>query len=101
MAGEDQRRGPCITLYTKSDCELCREAKATLLALRRELAFELEEVDITTDASLDAAFREAIPVGYLDGRKIFKYHVDPTLLRRQFERRRQGLGVGWFFARRP
>jgi glutaredoxin len=100
MAGEDQRRAPCITLYTKSDCELCCQAKATLLALRRELAFELEEIDISTDASLDEAFREAIPVGYLDGRKIFKYRVDPTLLRRQLQRRRKVLGVHWFFRRR-
>jgi glutaredoxin len=100
MAGEDQRQTPWITLYTKSDCELCRQAKATLLALRRELAFELEEVDITTDASLHETFRDAIPVGYLDGRKIFKYRVDPTLLRRQLERRRKGRGVGWFFRRR-
>ena len=95
----DRGPEPHITLYTKSDCELCHEAKATLLALRRELAFELEEIDITADASLYDAFREQIPVAYLDGRKLFKYRVDPVLLRRQLQRRRGGLVSRWFSPR--
>lgn len=96
MAEADGGLDPCITLYTKSDCELCHEAKATLLALQDVLVFELEEIDITADAALYEAFREQIPVGYLDGRKLFKYRVDPALLRRQLGRRR-GWHVGrWF-----
>ena len=58
---------PRITLYTKADCELCHEAKATLLALQRELGFEVDEIDIMTDPALYDAFRMEIPVGYLDG----------------------------------
>jgi hypothetical protein len=85
---------PRITLYTKEDCELCYAAKATLLALQPELGFELDEIDITTDRTLYDAFRVEIPVGYLDGRKLFKYRVDPGLLRRQLGRRR-----GWFVGR--
>jgi Glutaredoxin-like domain (DUF836) len=100
MAGADRRLEPCVTLYTKADCELCHEAKATLLALQDVLGFELEEIDITTDAALHEAFCEEIPVGYLDGRKLFKYRVDPALLRRQLDRRR-GWPVGrWFSHRR-
>jgi hypothetical protein len=95
MGGEGRGPSPRILLYTKSDCGLCHEAKAALLALRRELAFELEEIDITTDASLAAAYREELPVGYLDGRKLFKYRVDPALLRRQLQRRRGGLIARW------
>jgi hypothetical protein len=94
MAEVDRGLEPCITLYTKADCELCREAKAILLALQDVLVFELKEIDITTDAALHEALREEIPVGYLDGRKLFKYRVDPGLLRRQLDRRR-----GWFVGR--
>jgi glutaredoxin len=79
-----------LILYTKPDCELCHEAKATLLALSGELTFELVEIDITTDAALYDAFHEEIPVGFLDGRKLFKYRVDPARLRRQWHKRR-----GW------
>jgi glutaredoxin len=84
-----------LTLYTKPDCELCHEAKATLLALSQELAFDVVEIDITTDAALYDAFRTEIPVGFLDGRKLFKYRVDPALLRRQLARRQGGLLSRW------
>ena len=100
MAEGDEGLEPHITLYTKPDCELCQEAKAMLLTLRRELGFELEEIDITTDAALQDAFCEEIPVGYLDGRKLFKYRVDPALLRRQLQRRGGWLVRRWLSPRR-
>jgi hypothetical protein len=95
----NEERGPAprITLYTKTDCELCRAAKATLLALQSELGFELDEIDITTEPTLYDAFHVEIPVGYLDGRKLFKYRVDPALMRRQL-RRRGGWRIGRWFA---
>jgi thiol-disulfide isomerase/thioredoxin len=96
MTARDRGPVPWITFYSKPDCELCQEAKATLLALQRELVFEFEEIDITTDAALHEAFGVEIPVGYLDGRKLFKYRVDPALLRRQLSRRRRWLASRWF-----
>ena len=88
---------PRITLYTKTDCELCQAAKATLLALQSELGFEFDEIDIATDPTLYDAFHVEIPVGYLDGRKLFKYRVDPALMRRQLHRR-GGWRIGRWFA---
>ena len=87
MTGGEQGTPPRITLYTKTDCELCHVAKATLLALQRELAFDLNEIDITTDPALYDAFQLEIPVGYLDDRKLFKYRVDPARIRRQLQHR--------------
>jgi glutaredoxin len=89
-----------IRLYTKPECELCQVAKTTLLALRCELGFELEEIDITTAPALYEAYREEIPVGYLDGRKLFKYRVDAPQLRRQLKRRRGWLVDRWLSSRR-
>jgi glutaredoxin len=91
---------PCITLYTKADCELCDAAKATLLGLQGELGFAFDEIDITTSPALYDAFHAEIPVGFLDGRKVFKYQVDSTLLRRQLRRRHRWLVDGWFCSRR-
>ena len=85
-----------IILYTKTDCELCHAAKATLLALQHELGFELDELDITTDSTVYDAFRVEIPVGYLDGRKLFKYRVDPARLRRQLHCRGGWYSGCWF-----
>jgi hypothetical protein len=98
MRNEKRRPAPRITLYTKADCELCHVAKATLLALQSDLGFELDEIDITTDPSLYDAFHVEIPVGYLDGRKLFKYRVDPARLRRQVHRS-GGWRIGRWFAR--
>ncbi|HSF31752.1 MAG TPA: glutaredoxin family protein [Candidatus Tectomicrobia bacterium] len=94
MTPGDQGAIPRLTFYTKSDCALCHEAKTTLLALQRELAFEIEEIDITAAVGTAAEFFEEIPVGYLDGRKVFKHRVDPALLRRQLQRR-----GGWLMGR--
>jgi glutaredoxin len=98
MAAESRAGTHCITLYTKPGCHLCDEAKAVLQTLRQQCAFELQEVDITADPALDQAFREEIPVGYLDGRKIFKYRVDPALLQRQLRRRRGWLANRWLLS---
>ncbi|MCP4166407.1 MAG: glutaredoxin family protein [Chloroflexi bacterium] len=53
---------PRITLYTKSNCPLCEEAKHELAALAGEFDFVLEEVDITTDPLLYERFCYMIPV---------------------------------------
>jgi glutaredoxin len=97
---KDERPACRITLYSKPECPLCDEAKAVLLTLCDELAFAVEEIDITTDPALHEAFGEEIPVGFLDGQKLFKYRVDPAFIRRRLLRRRGWLGLDWRGARR-
>jgi hypothetical protein len=58
--------------------------------LAPELGLEVRWVHIDGDADLEARWRREIPVGLLDGRKVFKYRVDETLLRRRAERCRRG-----------
>ena len=99
MMDKHRKPVPCLTLYTKADCELCRRAKAMLLDLQDKLGFTLDEIDITTSAALYDAFHQEIPVGYLDGRKVFKYQVEPTLLRRQLQRSQRWRVGGWFSPR--
>jgi glutaredoxin len=99
MAAESGAGTYWITLYTKPGCHLCDEAKTALQRLREQFAFELREIDITTDPALYETFREEIPIGYLDGRKIFKYRIDPALLQRQLHRRRGRLAGRWFSLR--
>lgn len=98
MTGESSAGTPQIVLYTKPGCHLCDEAKAVLQGLRETLAFELQEIDITADPALSEAFSNEIPVGYIDGRKIFKYRIDPALIRRRLQRRRGWLSGRWFSA---
>lgn len=77
-----------ITVYSKPDCHLCADALAALARLQLELAFTLEERDITTDDALHRAYFERIPVVALDGEELCEYFVDETLVRERLESRR-------------
>ncbi len=44
---------------------------------------EFDEVDITGDPSLEAEYREWLPVVEVDGERAFVYFVDPVALRRR------------------
>ncbi len=70
-----------VTLYSKPDCHLCVQAREVLIELSSDMAFELLEVDITTDEALHRAYFERIPVVALDGQELFEYFVDEALLR--------------------
>jgi hypothetical protein len=51
-------------------------------ALREELDFDLQEVDIGGDEALEAAYREWIPVVEIDGRRRFTYYLQPDAFSR-------------------
>ena len=55
---------------------------------RRDVEFELTEVDISEDAELEARYREWLPVVEIDGRRAFVYWVDPAALRRRLSQTR-------------
>ena len=52
-----------------------------MTALRDELGFPLELVDIGGDAELEARYRTEIPVVEIDGVRAFTYFVDADALR--------------------
>lgn len=51
-------------------------------AVGREIAFELDVVDIAGDPELEAAHRASLPVVEVDGRAAFTYVIVPSALRR-------------------
>ncbi len=85
MAGADAT-GPSrpgeLVVYGARDCCLCDRALEVLRSLAPELGLTLRYVSIDGDPELEGAFRQQIPVGFLDGRKVFKFAVDPARLRR-------------------
>ena len=72
-----------MILYSKPDCPLCDEARQALGRVRERVAFDLDELDITTDGELEARLRERIPVVALDGEELFDFHVDEEALERR------------------
>jgi len=67
---------PKLTLYTKPDCCLCDEARDALERVRSRVAFELDVIDVSTDAKLAGRYGERIPVVLVDGHEAFEYTVD-------------------------
>jgi Glutaredoxin-like domain (DUF836) len=59
-----------------------------LVALQAEESFELEEIDISGDADLEARYREWLPVVEVDGERVFTYYVHPDALRRRLAQAR-------------
>jgi Glutaredoxin-like domain (DUF836) len=72
-------------LYRGAGCHLCEDARAELVRLADELAFELEEVEIDGVRELEHRYRERIPVVTIDGEEVATYFVFPGPFRRAYE----------------
>jgi len=70
MAGK-----PKVTLYTRAGCCLCEDAKRVLEAARGLASFDLDEIDIDSNAELRQAYNDEVPVIAINGSKAFKYRV--------------------------
>jgi cytochrome b6-f complex iron-sulfur subunit len=81
-----------VELYTRRDCSLCDEAKAVLLGVRRDIPFELREIDIESAPELLQAYGERIPFVTIDGRPAFKFRVEEGILRRRLAGAARGRG---------
>ena len=80
-----------VTLYTRTGCHLCDEARHVILAVRdSEGGFELREVDIESDAALHARYLERIPVVEVDGEEVAELHLEAPTLRDALAERRTG-----------
>jgi glutaredoxin len=72
-----------VVLYHAKGCHLCERARRIVAEIRREIPFELEEIEIDGDPGLEARYREWLPVLEIDGERAFVYHVDPDAFRRK------------------
>ena len=77
--------GPDVTIYSKSGCHLCDDAKAAIAPLLREFRATLREIDIEGDATLMERFGCDIPVIYIGRKKAAKHRVNLEQFRRQLE----------------
>ncbi len=82
-----------VRLYSRAGCHLCDVAKDVVLEVARARAFELEIVDVDTDPALVALFGDEVPVVMVNGRKVFKFRVDPAVLNERLDRAEQEPGA--------
>ena len=70
---------PRVRLFHAQGCHLCDRARDVL----DRVGVPYESVDITGDDSLEARYREWLPVVEIDGARAFVYYVDEAALRRK------------------
>jgi hypothetical protein len=86
-----------LVLYSRADCELCREMEDVIARELDGFAARLEKIDIGGNADLEERFGLEVPVLFVNGRKAFKYRCTARELRRRLSRE-----VGrWPFRRTP
>ncbi len=68
-----------LRLFHRTDCHLCEEMLEQLEELRRTIGFELEQVDIDTDAGLKARYGHQVPVlEDATGHRLCEVFLDPA-----------------------
>jgi hypothetical protein len=72
-----------VTLYGRSGCHLCDDARYVLRQIQASRPFVLREVDIETDDELFKRYLERIPVIALDGEELWDHFVDEEALTRK------------------
>ena len=70
-----------VTIYSRPGCHLCDEMKAVVQKVAQSVPLVVEEIDITSDAELEARYGLEIPVLMINGRKAAKYRVTEEQLR--------------------
>jgi glutaredoxin len=78
----DSRLMIAVTIYSRPGCHLCDDMKAVVHKVARAIPLSIEEIDISTDAALEAEFGLEIPVLFVGGKKAAKYRVGEEELRR-------------------
>lgn len=81
-----------VTIYSRPGCHLCDDMKALVHKMAREIPLLIEEIDISTDAALEAEFGLEIPVLFVEGKKAAKYRVGEDELRKILAGRAGGAG---------
>jgi hypothetical protein len=79
-----------LTLYTRNDCELCREMEEVIAAELPKFDARVRRVEIDGDPGLEAQFGIEVPVLFVNERKAFKYRCTPRELRKRLAREANG-----------
>jgi len=76
-----------VKIYSRADCHLCEDAKATIERVADEVdtPVTIEEIDVDTDETLRAEYGDRVPYVFVDGWPAFKYEVDAEELQRQLQ----------------
>ena len=75
-----------LTLYTRRDCELCREMETILETELPRFEARLQRIEIDDDVALEANYGQEVPVLFVNHRKAFKFRCTARALRKRLLR---------------
>ena len=75
-----------LILYTRNDCELCREMEEIIAGEMPKFDARIQRVEIDGDPDLEERFGIEVPVLFVNDRKAFKYRCTPAELRQRLAR---------------
>jgi len=67
---------PRLTVYSRAYCHLCDDMIAQLKQLQTVRRFELDVVDVDSDAVLEARYGDLVPELTAAGHELCHYHLD-------------------------
>ncbi|MEO5634422.1 glutaredoxin family protein [Gaiella sp.] len=74
-----------VAVFIAPGCHLCEQALAVVQDVQSRAALEVEIIDITGDAKLEAGYRTLLPVIEIDGVCAFTYFVTVEALLERLE----------------
>ena len=75
-----------LTLYTRNDCELCREMEEVIAGELPKFDARVQRIEIDGNPDLEAKFGIEVPVLFVNDRKAFKYRCTAKELRKRLMR---------------
>ncbi|HVB36646.1 MAG TPA: glutaredoxin family protein [Candidatus Acidoferrales bacterium] len=73
------------TLYSRTKCHLCDEARAAILPILREFGASLREVNVDDDKELRELYTDDVPIVFLGSREVARHQVDTVRFRKALE----------------
>jgi hypothetical protein len=75
-----------LILYTRNDCELCREMEEVIAGELAKFDARVQRIEIDGNPDLEARFGIEVPVLFVNDRKAFKYRCTPKELHKRLLR---------------
>ena len=86
MSADGVSHGERLVLVTRTGCHLCDVARDALARVAAQAGERWSEIDVDSDADLQAEYSERVPVILLDGKEHGYWRVEEERLLRDLRR---------------
>ncbi len=80
MPATETATRPQLTVYGRGYCHLCDDMIAALHTLQGRYLFDVNVIDVDSDAALETRFGEKVPVLMCDDRELCHYFLNEPVV---------------------